>query len=257
MPGSGILSGGSTNLVEKVGSVVHREVKGHPMRHEYLLFLEGEGMPGVPRFLGLDERGREILAYLPGKTMGPDYPYDHPCLHSDQALRDMARFMRKLHDVSAGFLPRAIEGGWANPYFPGGGYETICHGDAAIWNFVFVDDRAAGLFDFDQAHPGGRCWDLASTLFSSALPPYGGYDSSKHAPEARRRIGLFFDAYGMECPADMIALTVDFLQRNVCDGMAAGAAAGDKACAMQVERGDLAHYQNWVSHLKAHGHEWV
>ena len=252
-----ILSGGSTNLVEKIGKVVHRKVKGHPMLHEYLLFLEKEGMPGVPRFLGLDEQGREMLTYLPGKTMGPDYPYDHPCLHSDQTLCDMARFMRKLHDISAGFLPRAIEGGWTNPYFPKGEHETICHSDAAIWNFVFVNDRVSGLFDFDQAYPGTRCWDLTSTLFSSALPLYNGYESSKHAPETRRRIKLFFGAYGMECSSDIMALIIDFLQRNVCDGLITGAANGDEACIMQVERGDLTHYQNWVSHLKAHGHEWV
>ena len=69
---SEILSGGEQNQVEKIGDAVHRKIRGHLLLHTYLLYLEKEGMDGVPRFLGLDEQGREILTYLPGKTMGPD-----------------------------------------------------------------------------------------------------------------------------------------------------------------------------------------
>jgi len=209
----------------------------------------------VPRFLGLDETGREILTYLPGKTMGPDYPPDHPCLHSDDALRDMARFMRRLHDVSVGFLPTAVENGWKNPYFPHETPETMCHGDAAIWNFVFVEDRLAGMFDFDQAYPGTRAWDLTSTVFSAVgLVPYD-YVPHLHAADRRRRIQLFFEAYGMDCPPNFLELLI-IRHQNVCDEMEAGAAAGDDNSKRMIDGGALGHYRRVVSHMKEHGHEW-
>lgn len=103
-----MLAGGSQNQVAKAGSTVHRRIQGHPALHKYLLYLEKEGMEGVPRFLGIDEEGREILTYLPGETMGRDFPPTHPCLHSDATLAALGRFMRRLHDASAGFLPEAL-----------------------------------------------------------------------------------------------------------------------------------------------------
>jgi len=252
-----ILTGGSMNQVVKIDGNIHKTAKGSPMVREYLMYLEEAGMSGVPRFLGIDEQEREIFSYLPGKTMGPDYPADHPCLHSDQAVQDMAQFMRKLHDVSVGFLPRALESGWINPYFPSGPYETICHGDAAIWNFVFVNDRVAGLFDFDQAYPGGRYWDLASTISMAAFPFYYDYEPAKHAEQATHQIKLFFEAYGVPCPKNLIEIVIDRIQRDFCEDTAARAAAGDKESIMCMERGDFDHYQKFVAHLKKHGHEWM
>jgi len=252
-----ILSGGSMNQVVKISDNIHKTTKGNPMVREYLRYLEGKGVAGVPRFLGLDSQGREILTYLPGKTMGPDYHASDPCLHSDQAVCDMARFMRKLHDVSEGFLERALEAGWLNPYFPSGPYETICHGDAAIWNFVFVNDRVSGLFDFDQAYPGTRHWDLASTIAMSAFPFYYNYDPATQDDKAKNQIKLFFDAYGMPCPANLMDIVIDRIQRDFCDDTVARAAAGDKECAAMLERGDYEHYQRFVAHVKKHGQKWM
>lgn len=254
---SKILIGGSMNQVEKIGDTVHKTAKGHPMVREYLLYLEKEGMTGVPKFLGVDEQGREIFSYLPGKTMGPDFSHDHPCLHSDQAVCDMARFMRKLHDISVGFLPEAIKAGWVNPYFHNGSFDTICHGDAAIWNFAFIDDRVSGLFDFDQAYPGTRYWDLTSTLSMAAFPGPYDYDAEKHAGNTKRKIKLFFDAYGMPCPSDLMDIVVDRMLRDFCEDTAARAAAGDKECLAMLERGDFDHYMKFAAHVKKHGHEWM
>lgn len=262
-----ILSGGALNQVVKIGNTVHRHIKGHPMLHSYLQFLEIVGMTGVPRFLGLDEQGREILTYLPGKTMGPDYPHYHQCLHSDETIIDMARFMRKLHDISAGFLPKAIEAGWENPYNPYEEYETICHGDASIWNFVFVDDRLAGLFDFDQAFPGKRVWDLTSTVFSavglgghvynSELKIHEEYNPSKHVGERKRKIKLFFDTYGIQCPVNFTQLMIQRIQEDCCDGLLRRAEAGDESSIRCVKRGFVEHHRKIMSHIKEYGHEWV
>lgn len=78
--------GGTLNKVVKIGDTVHRQVKGGPILHSYLQFLEKAGMDGVPRFLGLDEQGREILTYLPGKTQENGIPLGHPLLGSEETI---------------------------------------------------------------------------------------------------------------------------------------------------------------------------
>jgi aminoglycoside phosphotransferase len=214
--------GGTLNHVVKINGLVQRQVKGHPMLHQYLIYLEKAGMAGVPRFLGIDEKGREILTYVPGDTAESGLDFDHPFLHSDHAICDMAKFLRRLHDISAGFLPTAINSGWTNPQLPGGHYETICHGDAAIWNFALTGGQITGMFDFDQACPGTRAWDLTITLFSAVLPSCYDYEPTEHADDTRRRIKLFFSAYGMECPGDIIARTADRIQIWCDEGEARG-----------------------------------
>ena len=78
MSSEGDFLGGTMNRVVKTGDVVRREVKGHPMMHTYLQYLEEEGMPGVPRFLGIDENGREMLTYLPGDTVASGLGFENP-----------------------------------------------------------------------------------------------------------------------------------------------------------------------------------
>jgi len=201
--------GGTMNHVVRIGDTVRKQIKqdwlhqkGHPFIYLYLQYLEERGLAGVPRFLGIDERGWEIFSYVQGETAESGLGFDAVCLHSDQAICDMARFMRRLHDISVDFLPTAIEGGWANPQLPEGTYETICHGDAAIWNFALVNKRITGLFDFDQACPGTRAWDLTLTLFSAVLVSCYDYEPLKHDKCPLSKLGkLFAEA---RCRLDLI-----------------------------------------------------
>ena len=264
---SALLPGGSENQVEKIDGTVHRKPQGPKLLHRYLQYLEEKGMPGVPRFLGMDEKGREVLTYLPGQTMGRDFPPTHPCLYTDDTLIAAARFVRRLHDVSAGFLEEARAGGWKDPFFPERESEIICHGDAGIWNFVFQNNVPAGLFDFDQAHPGTRLWDLTTTLFSVVpltyfvFDPQRGdtvdYDPQKHASERRRRVCLFFEAYGTPFPQGIFDLTLERIEKDFCGSMERGAAAGDETCLRMIREGQLLHYQKIAAHLRAHKTEWL
>ena len=207
-------------------------------------------MTGVPRFFGLDEQGREILSYLPGETVNFEYV-------PDEIICGMARLLRKLHDASVGYLPTAIENGWENIYFPVENHEIICHGDTNTWNFLIVDGKIAGIIDFDCAYPGTRTWDLTSALFSSTLPAYYNYEPLKYEADTRRRIKLFFDAYGMDCPADIISLTAEMIQTNMIDSTIKEAEAGDEGCIKAVENGDMIHYEKWVAFLKSHIYDWI
>ena len=62
------LAGGRvTTGVVRVGETVRRPVGPHsPFVHELLRFLESIGFPHSPRFLGLDDRHREILGFVEG-----------------------------------------------------------------------------------------------------------------------------------------------------------------------------------------------
>jgi len=63
------LPGGQlTPAIVRVGNTVRRLPKGNvAFVHDLLVFLENQGFPFVPRFLGMDEQGREILRYLEGE----------------------------------------------------------------------------------------------------------------------------------------------------------------------------------------------
>jgi len=262
LTGGGLTDGGSTrNKTVRIGDIVHKAAAAqHPMVRKYLLYLEEKGMPGVPRFLGIDEQGRDMFSYLPGKTMGPDYPHDHPCLHSDQCVIDTARFMRKLHDVSVGFLPRAIEAGWTHPHFSNDTPEVICHADAAIWNFVFINDRLAGLFDFEQACPGTRYWDLASTVSMMSFPGPYNYNPKLHAGKTKRQVKLFFDEYGMPCPKNFMEIVANRMlemPEDTCEAIVKRVNTGGEEAIAIMNSGDYGHYVRFAAHVKLHGHEWM
>lgn len=81
-----------------VGETVRRQPKGNaPFVHDLLLFLENQSFRFAPRFLGMDEHGREILSYLEGHT----WPGSGSNL-SDDLLLQAARIIRSYHDATAG-----------------------------------------------------------------------------------------------------------------------------------------------------------
>ena len=59
------LHGGDVTTVVKVGDTVRRETGPWSAAvHALLQHFERVGFDGAPRFLGIDERGREILANM-------------------------------------------------------------------------------------------------------------------------------------------------------------------------------------------------
>ncbi len=61
------LRGGSVSGVARVGDTVRRRAGVRAgFVHELLGFFQRSGWSGAPRFLGFDERGREILSFIDG-----------------------------------------------------------------------------------------------------------------------------------------------------------------------------------------------
>ena len=63
---------GNVSSVVRVGDTVRRGTgPWTPTVHALLRHLERVGFEGAPRVLGIDERGREVLSFVPGVTIPP------------------------------------------------------------------------------------------------------------------------------------------------------------------------------------------
>ncbi|MEV6153200.1 aminoglycoside phosphotransferase family protein [Nonomuraea sp. NPDC052129] len=155
------LMGGVDNVgaVVKVGDTVRRPGGPNALQvRELLGHLERVGFRGAPRFLGVDERGREILEYLEGDVAIPPYPN---WAADDDLLVSVARLQRQLHAAAAGF--RFSGGGTWPPdqHLPGVEGDLVCHTDLCLENVVVRGGRAVAFVDFDGARPVDPLFDIA------------------------------------------------------------------------------------------------
>jgi len=210
------LSGGRlTPGIVRVGSTVRRPAKGNAaFVHDLLLWLEEKGFPFTPRFLGVDEQGRDILTYLSGQT----WPDSGSGL-SDDLLVQVARTIRNYHDLTAG--SRLAQG-----------HEIVAHHELGPHNTIFQENHLIGFIDWDDAAPGTRLRDLANAVYNYVDV---GHWSNQEASEQARRISLMCAAYGWDDP---IALVNDFeadLQQALCNHEQAGRTRAIKIFAEEVD----------------------
>lgn len=243
------LVGGHTAPVVRVGDTVRR-VAGPwtPAVAALLTGLRAAGVEGVPEHLGLDEDGREVVAWVAGEV--PVYPLP-PWAWDDAVLVDVARTVRQVHDAAAGLdLPRT---GWRRPAVEP--VETVCHGDVAPYNAVFDGGRLVGLIDWDHALPAPRLWDLGylAYRFVSLTPP--GHRDGRPGPgppaEQWRRVRLLCEAYGGVEPEDVVRWAARRLE-DLIEWSYGQAAAGDVALQRTIDLGHVALYEGdleWVRGL--------
>jgi Phosphotransferase enzyme family len=195
MPVEELLAGGLTNagLVTRVGDTVRRprgptsEASRAVLEH-----LEHVGFDGAPRFLGIDDRDREILEFIPGRAAIEPYP---DWALTDGALAGVAGLLARYHAAVASFDPAGHAwSGFVPEEFRDG---VISHNDPNLDNVIFSGDRAVALIDFDLASPGSAVWDVAC-----AARLWVPLRDERDAPEPvrgrwRERLRLFVDAYGL------------------------------------------------------------
>jgi len=229
-----VLHGGVANagLVVRDGEHVLRPSSPHTETiHHFLRFLRDEGFEAASWPVRVDSDGRERLEFIRGDVATPPYP---SWAESDMALATAATLMRRLHDVSARYVPP-----------PGATWSTemadpeaaslpatelvICHNDVCMENLVYRNQVAVGLLDFDFAAPGRRLHDLAT--FARMNVPLDADDDARllgrSGPfDAPRRLRIVADAYGLppgrSAFVDLIAAGVrrggEFLQRRLDEG---------------------------------------
>lgn len=202
-----------------------------------LSHLQAAGFERAPRPLGLDEHGREVLSYLPGETVGASLPWP-PWVHSEEALSQVAVWLRDYHAAVASFRP-AHDAVWRE----GGRWRPgliIGHNDAAPYNACWADGRVVGFFDWDFAALVTAEWDLAFTAFAW-VPLHARHvverEGFRALEQRPRRLKLFLDAYGWEGPMTTFIATVQARVTASADGIQHTAAAGDPAYQLMIENG--------------------
>ena len=210
-----LLGGQLTPGIVRVGNTVRRLPKGNAaFVHDLLVFLEEQGFPLAPRFLGRDEQGREILRYLEGET----WPDSGSGL-SDDLLVQAARAIRHYHDATAG--------SWLAQ-----DHEIVAHHDLGPHNTIFQGGNLIGFIDWDDAVPGTRLRDLANAVYNYVDVSHW---SNQEASEQARRIRLMCETYGWNNP---LAIINDFeadVQQALCNHQQAGRTGAIKIFAEEVD----------------------
>lgn len=170
----------------------------------------------MPEVLGVDERGREALTYLPGRVIAVDGE-----MAALDVLVSAMRWLRRYHDAVESYSSNG-PWRWGSRQLAAG--ELICHHDFAPYNVAVsssaTGERVVGVFDWDMAGPGTRLEDLAFAAWNwvplhGQLPP----------PESAYRLRVMADAYGGVSPRDIlagVARRVDRSIRLISQGQAAG-----------------------------------
>ncbi len=219
--GDEIPLGGNVSAAVRIGDTVRRRAgPWTPAVHALLRHLEAVGFEGSPRVIGMDEQGREVLAYIEGDgpTGWPDPMPDY--VWREANLIAAARLLRRYHDAQAGFKP-PVPASWR---WPSTAAEVICHNDVAPFNAVFRDGALRAMVDFDSAGPGRRLWDVAMGIWRW-VPIKS--DSDPTLRDRAARVRLFCDAYGLGPERkDVIDVLLD-RQKAGREFVREGAARGD------------------------------
>jgi Phosphotransferase enzyme family len=199
------LLGGFVNDVFRVASTVRRTAGPWTAAvHAVLRHLEAVGFVESPRVLGIDDRGREVLTFIEGETLGwSDWP---EVMLGGDGIAQLGKLLRRFHEAVRGFRPP--EGArWRNPLAPQDG-EVIRHGDFSPFNSVWHADRLVGLIDWDFAQPGDAISDLAYLAWYAVpladdrrVREYGFADGMDRS----QRLRALCTSYGGHGPREVVA----------------------------------------------------
>jgi hypothetical protein len=187
---------GNVTPVQRVGDTVRRATgEWTPAVHALLKHLEHAGFEAAPRVLGIDDEGREVLSFIEG-----DVPQGDPApVLGDQAIVQVARLLRRLHDITAGFvLPPSLS--WRRTTIAARGRRVVCHNDVAPRNTVFRGNEVVAFLDWDGACPApgvvdvaGAAWQFVPLVNDEECARRGWLSTS----ERLRRLRLFCDEYDL------------------------------------------------------------
>lgn len=174
------MGGATADGVVRIGDTVRRPRQhSTQLMRDVLHHLERAGFDAAPRWLGIDEEGRDVLSWVDGDTF-TDRSQMHPYIgdppvrieFSDEQVGGAMRLLRRYHETF--------------------GDDVICHGDFGPWNIVWREGMPYAVIDFDDAHRGAAADDVAY-----ALRMFIGYGFAVADPdELVRRTFAALAAYG-------------------------------------------------------------
>ena len=216
------LVGGNVGGAVLVGDTVRRPTgPWTPAVHDLLGHLAPR-VPHVPKVLGFDDRGREVLTYLPGRVVDIDTE-----LLTDAQIASVVGWSRAFHSAVAGYTH---PGPWR--YFPIPSPTLIGHNDIAPYNVCFDGDDLVGVFDWDMAGPSTPLSELAFVAWN-CVPLWRDIGSRA----AARRLTVIAATYGTVAAREILH-TVPRRIQTMLDGIPVAAAAGDPGMVSLLAAGE-------------------
>lgn len=234
--------GNASGPVVRVGNTVRKPWSATaPAVTAYVDALASAGID-VPKPLGRDDAGRQVIEYVPGTLAEERLP-----LGVDDLAR-VGRMVRAIHDASAG-IPIPEPGEWAG-LLPAPGADLICHNDLAPWNLI-VGERWV-FIDWDASAPSTRLWDLAYAAQAFTLN-----DPDRDVGRASTDLAALVDGYGADEPlraalprtmGDRTAAMYDLLERSLREGF--------EPWATMYAEGHGAHWRTAMEYVRRHEGRW-
>ena len=187
------LSGGRYTVgVVRIGDTVRRPASASsPFVRSLLLHLEAVGCQCVPRHLGEDESGRDVLSFLP-RWVPTKFQY-----FEDEQIAAAGAMLRSFHDATRG---SDLAGAQA----------VVCHHDPGPNNTVFQNGLPVAFIDFDFAAPGAILEDVGYMAWTWCV-----FSKPERGPVERQaaQLRVLADAYGLVL-RDRRGLVAAMLQRQ-------------------------------------------
>lgn len=238
-----LAGGNASGTVVRVGDTVRKPwTDATASVAGFVSALRDQGID-APAHLGRDERGRQVIEFVPGTlAIAGDR------LTGDD-LRRVGRMIRDIHDASAMYAPPA-DAIWRTA-IPAPAAELVCHNDLAPWNLI-TGERWV-FIDWDAAAPSTRLWDLAYAAQAFTLS-----DTAREPGEAAADLAALVDGYGAdermrsELPRAMEERTAAML------ALLEGArSTGEEPWAWMHADGHGAHWARALQYVREHRSLWA
>lgn len=238
-----LAGGNASGAVVRVGDTVRKPwTDATASVAGFVSVLRNRGID-APAHLGRDERGRQIIEFVPGTLA-----MEGPRLSADD-LRRVGSMIRDIHDASAAYTPPA--GAIWRTAIPAPGAELVCHNDLAPWNLI-TGERWV-FIDWDAAAPSTRLWDLAYAAQAFTLS-----DTARGPGEAAADLAALVDGYGAgrmlrhALPQAMEERTAAML------ALLEGArSTGEEPWASMHDDGHGAHWARALQYVREHRSVWA
>jgi mutator protein MutT len=230
------LHGGNVGGAVRIGHTVRREVGPWTSAvHALLDHLRDRQLPHVPRVLGTDVRGREILTYLPGTVVDVDAD-----LWTVAQLESVVGWAKALHGAAGNFRH---PGPWRLP--APARADVVGHNDLAPYNVCFAGDRLVGVIDWDVAGPTTALLELAFIAWNG-VPLYRDVGTAASA----ERLEVISRTYGGFSPEQVLHAVPERV-RMMLDAIPEAAAAGDEGMRGLMARGEPQRSARALAQLEA------
>lgn len=218
----------------RIGETVHRAAgPWTPAVHALLSHVTERGVPHVPRVLGFDERGREVLTFLDGHVVDVDTETLTP-----GQLASLVSWTRRFHEAVADF---DHAGPWRYAAMPNPAF--IGHNDIAPYNACFDGDELVGVFDWDLAGPTNHLMELAFIAWN-CVPLWRDIGDEPTV----ERLELICATYGEVRPVELVDAVPVRIQAML-DWIPRAAAAGDEGMCRLMAQGEPARSQRSLDDL--------